>query len=83
MTNPKMIDPNDTTTLAGWIGIGLLVVVIAWMGGRDREPESPQCPAPGQGQQLIGRGHMEIDGQPGELQCTYSTAPIGPQLAKL
>jgi hypothetical protein len=83
MTNPKLIDTTKPSTVAGWLGIALLIVVLAWMQQRDSEPESPKCPPPGYGQQLIGRGHMEIDGEAGELQCTYSTAPVyGHMVAK-
>ena len=61
--------------LAYTLGISLLIAVFGVMNNRDREPESPKCPYR-YGYQLIGSGHMEIDGERGELQCVYSTPPI-------
>jgi hypothetical protein len=76
-SNPKLVDPNDSGTGIAIIGILALLSVLSWMDARDRDhDELITCPRPGPGQQLIGRGHMETDGERGELQCTYSTAPL-------
>ncbi|PTR17467.1 hypothetical protein C8R31_101631 [Nitrosospira sp. Nsp2] len=75
--NPKLIDPNDSGTGIAIIGIVALFAVLSWMDARDNpDAKLISCPRPGPGQQLIGRGHMEVDGERGELQCTYSTAPV-------
>jgi len=74
--NPKLIDPNDSSTGVGILFILVFLAALSWMGSRDRDDEQRiRCPHPGPGQYLIRRGHMEADGEPGELLCTYSTAP--------
>lgn len=85
MISPKHQFINtDNPITAGAImvlAIIFLIALLGWMGNRDRDAElAAKCPRPGQGQQLIGRGYMEADGEPGELQCTYSTAPVEPRV---
>ncbi|HEX2981346.1 MAG TPA: hypothetical protein VHO48_13850 [Anaerolineaceae bacterium] len=76
-SNPKLVDPNDSSTGIAIILIVLFFAVLTWMGDRDGTPDKLiSCPRPGPGQELVSRGHMEIDGERGELQCIYSTAPI-------
>ncbi|WP_025040995.1 hypothetical protein [Nitrosospira briensis] len=79
----KLINPDNP--FAAWaimiIALILFFSLLSWIRDREMDPENLiRCPRPGPGQQLIGRGHMETDGQPGELMCTYSTAPIGQQV---
>ena len=75
MPEHKLIKSDDPMTVWAWLATILLLALLAWIGNRDRQPDTTQCPRPDQGQQLIGRGHMEADGEPGELMCVYSTAP--------
>ncbi|SHL11313.1 hypothetical protein SAMN05216428_101114 [Nitrosospira sp. Nsp11] len=80
MPNHKLIDTNNPITLGATVIIvlALFFSLLSWIRNHEMDPENLiRCPRPGPGQQLIGRGHMETDGQPGELMCTYSTAPIG------
>jgi hypothetical protein len=72
-----MLKTDDPIAAWAWAGIVivLLIVLFAWMDIRNRQPEFTQCPKAGEGQRLIGRGHTEIDGETGELMCTYATAP--------
>lgn len=84
MLNHKLINTNNPIT--AWaialIGLILFFSALSWIRNHEMDPENLiRCPRPGPGQQLIGRGHMETDGQPGELMCTYSTAPVEKQLA--
>lgn len=75
MPEHKMIKSDDPISAWAWVGIFLLIALIAWMGNRDRETAFTECPRAGEGQQLIGRGHTEADGENGELMCVYATAP--------
>lgn len=86
MNNHKLIDTDNPITAWAiiFLAVGGIIALISWMGNRDREHDQViQCPKPGVGQQLIGRGHMEVDGEPGELQCTYSTAPAHKRLVAI
>lgn len=75
--NPKLVDPNEPGTGLAIIFILIFFVILSWVGDSDGSPDKLiSCPRPGPGQELISRGHMEIDGERGELQCIYSTAPI-------
>ena len=83
MPNHKLINTNNPITAWALAIIGLILFfsALSWVRDLETDPENlVRCPRPGHGQQLIGRGHMETDGQPGELMCTYSTAPIGQQV---
>jgi hypothetical protein len=84
MKEHKFIDADDAATAGGLSAllILLLICLYGWMQNRDIDiDELTRCPAPGRGQQLVGRGHFEIDGEPGELQCVYVTAPAYKQVA--
>jgi hypothetical protein len=86
MKEHKLINPDNPITAGAIITLAILlfIALISWMGNRDREAAQVlQCPKPGIGQRLIGRGHMEVDGEPGELQCTYSTAPVQERLVAI
>jgi hypothetical protein len=86
MNNHKLIDTDNPITAWSIFGLAivLLIALISWMGNRDREHQQVlQCPQPGLGQRLIGRGHIEIDNEDGELQCTYSTAPAPKRLVAI
>jgi hypothetical protein len=77
MHNHKIVNENSPTQTGaiGILSILVIISVLALMNKRDYPDyeELTRCPSPGVGQQLIGRGHMEADGQTGELMCTYST----------
>jgi hypothetical protein len=78
MPQHKLIDTNQPTTAGAIAILGVLALVLlsAYASKHDAEANLTNCPTPGHGQQLIGQGHAEADGYPGELYCTYSTAPI-------
>jgi hypothetical protein len=75
MPEHKLIKSDDPMSVLGWVAIVAIVAFVAWIGSQDRKPEFNQCPRAGEGQLLIGRGHTEIDGETGELMCTYATSP--------
>lgn len=78
MSKQNLIDSGKSTASGaiGILGILLLTFLFAWTEKRNTETNLTHCPAPGRGQQLIGQGHAEADGYPGELYCTYSTPPL-------
>lgn len=78
MPQHKLIDTNQpiTSGAIGILGVLTLTLLFAWAAKHSGEANLTNCPTPGQGQQLIGQGHAEADGYPGELYCTYSTAPL-------
>lgn len=70
----NLIDMGKATASGaiGILGIVLLTILFALAEKRGMEMNLANCPAPGAGQELIGQGHAEADGYPGELYCTYS-----------
>lgn len=79
MNEHQLINPDHPITSGALmiLGVIVLVLLLGWMRSRDLDPEAGiECPQPKHGQELIGRGHVEFDGEPGELRCVYSTAPV-------
>jgi hypothetical protein len=78
MPQHKLIDTKHpiTSGAIGILGVLVLTLLFAWAAKHDAEASLTTCPAPGHGQQLISQGHVEADGYPGELYCTYSIAPL-------
>jgi hypothetical protein len=72
MPEHKLIKSDDPMTVWAWAAIITVLALIGWIGNQDRKPEFSQCPRAGEGQQLVGRGHTEADGEPGELMCIYA-----------
>lgn len=74
----NLIETSKSTVSGaiGILGILLLTLLFVWTEKHNREMNLANCPAPGAGQELIGQGHAEADGYPGELYCTYSIPPL-------